>query len=58
MIVEVEGYTMSHYAEADDSYVLFYQRCQRPVLEFINKISAREDRVDLSGSFVSGNTVQ
>ena len=58
MIVEIEGYTMSHYAEADDSNVLFYQLCQQPFLEFINRMSAREDCIDLSGFLVSGNTIQ
>jgi hypothetical protein len=57
MIVEVEGYAVPHYAEAYDSYVLFYQRCQQP-REFIKKISAREDRVALNDFLVSGNTVQ
>jgi len=58
MIVEVKGYTVSHYAEADDSDVLFYQRYQQRLLEFIKKIGAKEDRVTLSGFLVSCNTVQ
>jgi len=57
MIVEVEGYTMPHYAEAYDSDVLFYQRRKQP-LEFIKKISAREDRIALNDFLVSGNTIQ
>jgi len=57
MILEVEGYTVSHYAKAYDSYVLFYQ-CGQLLPEFIMKISVGEDRVALSGFLVSGNTVQ
>ena len=58
MIVEVEGYTVPHHAEADDSYVLFHQRSHQPRLEFIKKISARGDRIALNDFLVSGNTVQ
>ena len=57
MILEVEGYAVSHYAEAYDSYVLFYQCCQL-LPEFIMKIGDGEDRVALTGFLVSGNTVQ